>query len=134
MGENKNLDAEQPSSTDNDCMCGGCSSSRVSLSNASKYYAKVGSVLSTFKYPLLMACACIELAIFLPYFITLIAQSKALGITGLIASQSPIIYYMLKNFLRRQNLIIDERGETRDTTKIAEKVDAYIGLCEKEWE
>lgn len=129
MDEPKNLDVEKSSGDNHGDVCGGRLHSRISLPRTRKLL----EIVSTLKIPLMIACIFVELAVFLPYFITLIAQHKALGIIGLITSQSPIIYYMLKSFLRRSTLVIDERGETRDTTKIDEKVNAYVdSLNEKE--
>lgn len=102
-----------------------------------KHLTKIGkelkSLVSLLKIPILMAGIFIELAILLPYFIVLIFRYGVWAVIGLIVSQSPLLYYMLKGFLRRTNVVMDERGETRDTTKIDAQVDAYIRLLnEKE--
>jgi len=101
-----------------------------------KHLTKIGkelkSLVSLLKIPIFMAGIFIELAILLPYFITLIAQNRALGIIGLIVSQSPLIYYILKDFLRRTNLVMDERGETRDTTTIEKTLEEYVEMIEKQ--
>jgi hypothetical protein len=101
-----------------------------------KHLKKIGkelkSLVSLLKIPILMASIFIELAIFLPYFITLIAQHSALGIIGLIASQSPIIYYMVREAVRKCNMLPRSEAWETPSQGAEQALEEYVAMLKKQ--